>query len=465
MKNRRMEIQIRKMREKEAEESHYTGKPIINRSHKQSDSNENRFERLYKEAERKRNNIKELVDEDTEKEFTYQPQSFTKTHRSTSAGRARIVRRDENASPNPSPVPQVGDNPLQVGDGGMNENNGRPFTPTISKKAQKLTRDVDQYTGQKIDVGEMLYSQGKVLSEKLRKLKDSIQKKEHEDNTFKPKFSTRKKDATNVTTKFDDLTERMERYQEFKNRRLENVKKQKEESDEKNWTFRPALVTTTKRYSTPTDPIHKRLQVFAENKKAIVEEVKKEMTVEEIFQPDFSFKKRPQSPDKKSDKRPKTPEVVRVPVSVDHEASGERMFKAAEIKRYENDLKHKALKEENEMDGSTFAPNLVARSRSKSASRATRAQRPASEEPGERMYYEGKARMDKNLQKREEKKVEREFTECSFHPQISKKGQRQVHTIHTMQTIHTIHTIHTINTIYPIYTVAAGGRGNRGGYL
>ena len=115
-----------------------------------------------------------------------------------------------------------------------------------------------------------------------------------------------------------NIVDRMSRYEEYKAKRLAEAKNAKEEQSLAGITLEPAFQTKNcKKYAKPKDPIFKRLDDMAENKRAILERVTAELTVDCVFQPVLEAKQAylQKHPDA-------TP-------SLGHLESGERMYKDA----------------------------------------------------------------------------------------------------------------------------------------
>jgi hypothetical protein len=226
--NPKMEIALRKERQQLEEEAQYTYKPTLNKAkkgHEKDKPDENRFDRLYSDALKRHleSKWKESVDD---KDLTFKPKISAKGSNSRSSSRERGTMDNAIRIQTPKKVVEVKE---------------FSFKPTITKRAQSIDRSQHRETP------ERLYLHSKVAKEKQEKLKLDFDQKNMEDCTFTPKTNM----AAKSTPQKLDLTERMDKYEEFKNRRREEALRVKNEQEIQGVTFKP-VIKLTKRSSTPT---------------------------------------------------------------------------------------------------------------------------------------------------------------------------------------------------------------------
>lgn len=226
--NPRLEIQMRKEKQLQEEDAHYTYKPtLINKPRKEEKSDVNRFDRLYSDALKRHleSKWKESVED---KDLTFKPKISAKGSNSRAASRERGATSESIANRLYSPKPKTV------------EAEEFSFKPTITKRAKSIDRSQHRETP------ERLYLHSKVAKEKQEKLKQDFEQKAFEDCTFAPKTN-----PSRSTPSSKDLTERMDKYELYKARRLEEAIRVKNETDLMGVTFKPTI-KVTKRFSTPT---------------------------------------------------------------------------------------------------------------------------------------------------------------------------------------------------------------------
>ena len=128
------------------------------------------------------------------------------------------------------------------------DNSNFTFKPQISKRAGSVGRN------QTKEISDRLYQLGKEHQNKINKLQqDYIQQKEAEECTFAPNLSKARSHSTSRVKNNDlpkDVTSRLFSYEEQRQKKLEEAKRQQKELDDQLTTFKPHIVPT-KRAATP----------------------------------------------------------------------------------------------------------------------------------------------------------------------------------------------------------------------
>jgi hypothetical protein len=285
----RREIELRKAKEREDQEANFTFKPHINEKSPRRDPpgtpRENRFDKLYSDA-LKRHITTHLREEQKEPELTFTPtihsRTGSRTHsRTGSTQRMRESVQDHQTSSSSYGVastPDARDRPRDtrpLGDRLSTPTRRKEtptaaqaemtFTPSISKRARAIETLGSQ------EVAKRLYEHGKTAQEKMELRRSEVEQKEKDNCPFTPQLATRssrpssaQRARTAPTAKsIASTAERLNRYEEERQLKLEEARKQKEDEEMSQVTFQPQLVTTTRRSMTPTmrAPVHSRLAV------------------------------------------------------------------------------------------------------------------------------------------------------------------------------------------------------------
>mmetsp|Transcript_13297 Transcript_13297/g.18236 ORF Transcript_13297/g.18236 Transcript_13297/m.18236 type:complete len:1116 (+) Transcript_13297:112-3459(+) len=225
------------------------------------------------------------------------------------------------------------------------------FTPSISKRAKSIDRSSVSDRG----VGDRLYMHGKVIKEKLEKVKAEREQKASESCTFAPRtnFTPNKsrassangKPSTSVDNNNDNSTnrllvtkefpDRMKKYEEYKTKRLEDALQAKAQHEVAVTTFKPQLVA--KRTVLPTSnsaiaahlqlPVHERLSISIEKDRSEIEAV---VYAENTFKPQLVAK------------RVASPNAA----ASEYSSATERLFKEGEKKKKEAELERQQARED-----------------------------------------------------------------------------------------------------------------------
>ena len=180
------------------------------------------FSRMYSEARKKQADAKTAV---TPSEYSFKPTITSKgASRERSKSPVDLVNRQYNARGSGRP-PQA-------------EAPKESFHPQISKRAKSLDRQ------QGISPNERLYSQAQIVKERHDKLRETHLQKEQKDCTFAPAFvGGGKSSIANSPTK--PVSERMQKYIEDRNRKIEEAKKEKEAKERIEITLKPSIMNKT----------------------------------------------------------------------------------------------------------------------------------------------------------------------------------------------------------------------------
>ena len=236
------------------EDSQLTFKPALyeyKKSLPTSNESTNRFEKLYKDAKKRQNEVKPSPADQN----SFQP---TLVARSSSRGKR-----------SPSPQNLVAKLHTQTGSGNQRPVavQDPPFQPAITRKALEVSRSGG-------DIADRLFQKSFELKEKHERLKAEHDQKKNglEECTFSPQLpsNTRSLSASRIRKSLGegelapkDPAERLYKYDEQKKARMELLRRAKEEVESSEITFQPRLVSTSAaisyRSSTPTQSVYERL--------------------------------------------------------------------------------------------------------------------------------------------------------------------------------------------------------------
>lgn len=285
--NPRLEISLRKERERQIEASQFTFKPNVTpykKSHVQNDTTakENRFDKLYGDALKRHLTVQSKDEEDKkDKDLTFTPKISSlgaKVSRSSSRDRLGLTSRSNNNSRASS---RERDSDRRSRSKAVEEyQNECTFTPTISKRAKSIERQ------RSTEIAERLYHHDKVLKDKMEQKKHEKDNQEMAACTFQPSVTSKARLGSSV-----DVTERLNRFNEMKKKKLEEAIRRKEEEESEQLTFKPKL---TKRAQSPlgqsTDSLRTdRMSPSPAKKSSVVDEAFRELT----FQPKLFTKRSP----------------------------------------------------------------------------------------------------------------------------------------------------------------------------
>jgi hypothetical protein len=267
--SRREEINLKREQKKREEESQYSYKPNIPRRKSASEANGvagadanspvkaeegaaatvDPFTRMYSDARKKQEEQKKAV---VKPEYTFKPnipgsnkdKDRAKSPLQTSARLYQTpARKEVHEEPKPS------------------------FKPQISKRAKSLERNAN------VSTADRLYAQAVIAKEKQEKLRESVLKQEEQNNTFAPNIHHDAKGKSNTTTapeRSAPISERMQRYIEERNKKLEEARKEKEAKELAEITLKPKISSSkTEKNSESTKNVFDRL---AHHEKPVIAE-------------------------------------------------------------------------------------------------------------------------------------------------------------------------------------------------
>jgi hypothetical protein len=181
------------------------------------------FSRLYSEARKKQEDAKKEGDTTKDKTLTFTP---TITPRAASRERSK------------SPADLVRRQYLASGAGREIKEPEAPkdsFKPQISKRAKSLERNKE------MSPNDRLYSQALIDKEKKERLREAVKREEDKNLTFAPMVGPKPPNAA-APTATKPLSERMQKYIEERNRKLEEARKEKEAKEIAEITLKPAII-------------------------------------------------------------------------------------------------------------------------------------------------------------------------------------------------------------------------------
>eukprot|EP01039_Chlorochromonas_danica_P010885 gene10885-12099_t len=372
--NPRQELELKKEKLRQKEEANYTYKPQLvassrGRSKEVKGADESRFDKLYSDA-LKRHLQSQWKEENGDKDLSFTPKLVSRGRSSSRGGSTSRSASKERGEPFHERLSVASISPKKAA---LPEKD-LTFKPTISKRAQSLERKEEK------DPAERLYHQNRVMKEKLLRKKSEADLKELEDCTFAPAIIGLK---NGNGADREALLERMQKFEAQRAKRIEDIQKQKEESENAKLTFKPSL-NIKKRSSTPTGkpekPVYERLSAPLE--RPVVED------------PNLTFK----------------PKIG--PIQADEDVHV-RLFKDGVQKKREAEIKALAMRESLETD-LTFKPSL----RTGPTTRSPRSGDESTDKPFlERVSEEisSWATMKESLSKIKE---EMELKDCTFSPKI-----------------------------------------------
>jgi len=246
---------------KKYEEEQLTFHPKIKSSRRNSGASEqfsptdavgsNRFDKLYNEARKRQESRTESV---TNENFTFKPEI---SRRARSTERTSSVEDRTNRLYNG--VGAGRRNSSSEKEGSTNGKDKGSFQPKITKRAKSIERTES--------VDDRLYSRAIIYQEKHNQLKAAIIKREEELCPFQPKLnktrsSSAQKDHEN--SRRLEVGDRMQRYLEDRQRRLEEAKRAKKEQEDAHTPFKPTLVTKKSMSKELNSDVFARLAAAAE---------------------------------------------------------------------------------------------------------------------------------------------------------------------------------------------------------
>lgn len=290
--NRKLEISLRKERQKQLDEAQYTFKPSVTpykKGHPLSDSigRENRFDKLYGDALKRHISLQSKDVDDSarkDKDLTFTPKISAKGARiSRSSSRERLgLTRSSSRSREPSQERSVADSDERRSSSRSRISSESEFTfkPSITKRAKSVERDGEKR------ISEHLYNQDKVLRDRMEQRRQVQTVRDSVECTFAPSVTPRAKQLSAER----EVTERLNRYGEMKKKKLEEAAKRRDEEQQGELTFKPKLV------SRPLSPTRSSAPLSPSKKRSVAEEMFRELT----FKPQF-FTKRAPSPSRSSE--------------------------------------------------------------------------------------------------------------------------------------------------------------------
>lgn len=237
---RREEILMIKEEKLRKEQNNLTFKPAIVRRGRDETvtKNVNSFDRLYNQAKEKKKTVKP--------EFSFKPEitdlAKSKQRSSTPDDKTSRLYNSNGAGRPRSAVPND-----------KQEKEKCTFKPEISKRAQSLERRRDASPATR------LREMGEISKKKIEKLKEVITSKESENCTFTPRTNSARRNSTEPEKLA--VSERMQRYVEQRNKKLETKKQQIIEAEAESTTFQP--ISYTKYRPTRSDRDAAKVDVFS----------------------------------------------------------------------------------------------------------------------------------------------------------------------------------------------------------
>lgn len=313
-KSMRQIIEKRKEKERLEDEANYTFKPKVkdlkkNQTQREKENSSSTFDKLYSDAVKK--NLKEK-EKPKASEFPFKPYITNKgtSSRGSSRERTYSITRPKTA-PN-----------------GIPANNPDPearFHPTISRRALSIERDCDSRTC------DRLYLQSKVLKEKYEKVQKEKVAAELDECTFSPRLprtsrsTSSSRSASNEPRYDPTFPDRQKRYDQTRNKKIQELVQAKAKNELKDVTFHPQLSKGTRRLSAGIEkssvPLYERLNsaVVGKDNSLIAAEVNAENT----FQPQLATKFRSSA----------SLSPLRMPMEEQMPSIHERLYKLGELKQ------------------------------------------------------------------------------------------------------------------------------------
>mmetsp|Transcript_22634 Transcript_22634/g.31012 ORF Transcript_22634/g.31012 Transcript_22634/m.31012 type:complete len:507 (+) Transcript_22634:74-1594(+) len=327
--NLKLEIMMRKEKERKDDEANYTFRPkvkgeIKKKNNSYQDSESDRFSRLYSDAVKRK--VEQKHKQKIEPELTFKPYITSKaSSRASSRERSgqwvgeRLYTTAANKTANNSEK--------------QKQNGDNNFTPVISRRAKSIERSNEK------DTCDRLYKQSKVLREKMEKVQQEKSTKALDGCTFTPRTTGKASGGGKSSSelRFDPaFPDRMKRYDESRIKRVEEKMQSKIEDELKNATFRPQLVTKSKHApgTDPNIPVHQRLASLTSKDLSTIEA---EYYAESTFKPQRVTK---------STRRSTSASPLRAPHQEEFASVHERLYKIGEQKLKEIEHDRQQLREE-----------------------------------------------------------------------------------------------------------------------
>lgn len=224
----RLEIMLRKEREKIEEEANYTYKPkIIGDLRRSLSCDADRFSRLYGDAITRQNQHKQKSSQEVE--LTFKPVI-------TSMARSRGSSRDRSGK-------SVGERlytcaiAKSTTTPEKSKDSEAVFSPTISRRAQSIEPT------SKDETCSRLYQYSRVLREKLERLESENEAKSLESCTFTPVIISKTRASSAEPRGDATLPARMKEFEQYRRRKLVEKIHKKDEEEMKEATFKPKLIS------------------------------------------------------------------------------------------------------------------------------------------------------------------------------------------------------------------------------
>jgi len=323
--NLKLEIMLRKEKERKDDEANYTFRPKVKGEIKRDyqDSESDRFTRLYSDAVKRK--IDQKHKQIVEPELTFKPNITPKaSSRASSRERSGQWVGERLFTTASAKTVNTLEKCKQIGE--------KKFTPTISRRAKSIERSNEK------DTCDRLYKQSKVLRDKQDKVQREKSTKALDGCTFTPR-TTKSSCGNKISSeiRFDPaFPDRMKRYDESRIKRVEEKMQSKIEDELKNATFRPQLVTKSK-HAAGTDPnisVHQRLSSLSSKDLTSIEA---EYYAESTFKPQRITK---------TTKRSTSASPLRAPHQDEYASVHERLYKIGEQKLKEIEQDRQQLREE-----------------------------------------------------------------------------------------------------------------------
>lgn len=339
--NKKMEIMLRKEKERLEDEAQFTFKPKIKGEIKKNlyqDGQSDRFNRLYSDAVKRK--VQEKSKQPVEPELTFRPSITEKaTVRANSRERNGkwVGERLYTIASNKKPSEKSNPDPEAI------------FTPVISQRAKSIERSSEKSTC------DRLYKQGKVLKEKREQIHSGKGASELEQCTFSPNLPrSRSLSATRSSSaepRFDPkFPDRMYKYDEKSKKKVQQLAQTKLQDELKDATFKPQLVAKNSSRRLSAGSVHERL---AATKSKDLSKIAAEAHAENTFKPDRVTK---------NSRSSSTASLLRSPSTDEFSSVHERLYKVGAIKQKETEQEIQRIMEEMRKQ-TPFKPTINSSSR------------------------------------------------------------------------------------------------------
>ena len=296
----RMEIMLKKEKKAREDAANLTFRPHVNKANGHAMNNvsssgpDNRFDALYSDALKRHLECKWKENAAEDKDLTFTPK-ITERGRSRASSRAgsragsrASSREREAAGPESTTTGErLHSTPKGKLKHGVDPDNQLTFKPEITKRAMSIDRK---------ESAKRLYTPNSIEKEKAKDQQryTEAQQRELEDCTFSPKLNQPNKFSPKTKV---DIRERMSKFEEMKNKKLQDAKRLKAEQELADATFHPVMMSKSTKIAaaaasasgTPAKPFHERLAHPFE--RHVPDEVVAELNASMTFKPTLATKR------------------------------------------------------------------------------------------------------------------------------------------------------------------------------